>query len=158
MSRLRGRAAVVSFDPRRPCGRTRVVTDVAVPSTVTWEERNRQLLALFAPLLLIAGVLGLIVPARLSLMSGAVPYDLFHLVFGVLGLLLVRFASPRGPLLFNLGFGLVDLWQAVAGVAGWFPAELFALRPADHVVHVLFGVVLVGAAIMGLRGAGERSG
>jgi hypothetical protein len=127
------------------------MTEVAVPSPVTWEERNRQLLVLFAPLLVLAAVLGFVVPARLSLMSGAVPYNLFHLAFGLLGLGLLRSASPRGPILFNLGFGLFDLWQAVAGVAGWFPAELFALRPADHVVHVVFGLVLTGAGVMGLR-------
>jgi hypothetical protein len=127
--------------------------EMAAPRPVNWGERNRQLLLLFAPLLLLAGVLGLVVPPRLSLMSGAVPYDLFHLAFGALGLLLVRFGAPRGPILFNLGFGLFDLWQAVAGVAGWFPAELFALRPADHVVHVVFGLVLTGAGVMGLRAA-----
>jgi hypothetical protein len=129
------------------------MTEVAVPSPATWEERNRQLLVLFAPLLVLAAVLGFVVPARLSLMSGAVPYDLFHLVFGLLGLGLLRFGSPRAPVLFNLGFGLFDLWQAVAGVGGWFPAELFELRPADHVVHVVFGLVLTGAGIMGLRAA-----
>jgi hypothetical protein len=129
------------------------MAEMAVPRPVNWGERNRQLLLVFAPLLLLAGVLGLVVPPRLSLMSGAVPYDLFHLAFGALGLLLVRFPAPRGPVLFNLGFGLFDLWQAVAGVTGAFPAELFALRPADHVVHVAFGLVLTGAGVMGLRAA-----
>jgi hypothetical protein len=123
---------------------------MAAPSPVSWEEKNRRLLVLFAPLLLLAGVLGFVVPERLSLMSGAAPYNYFHLAFGALGLLLVRTASPRGPVLFNLGFGLFDLWQAVAGVAGWFPAELFLLRPADHVLHVAFGLVLTGAGVMGL--------
>jgi hypothetical protein len=96
-----------------------------MPSRATWQHRNRQLLVLFAPLLILACVLGFVVPERLSLMSGAAPYNLFHLAFGVLGLLIVRFGSARGPALFNLGFGLFDLWQAVAGVAGWFPAGLW---------------------------------
>src|SRR5688572_16754322 len=109
------------------------MTEVTAPRSVTWEERNRRLLTLFAPLLVLAGVLGFVVPERLSLMSGATAYNLFHLAFGALGLVLVRSASARGPVLFNLGFGLVDLWQVVAGVTGFFPAELFALRPADHV-------------------------
>jgi hypothetical protein len=120
-------------------------------SLAIWDERNRRLLVLFAPLLILAGVLGFIVPERLSLMSGAAPYNWFHLAFGVLGLLALRVGSARGPVLFNLGFGLIDLWQVVAGVTGWFPAELFALRPADHVLHVVFGLVLTGAGVMGLR-------
>lgn len=131
---------------------------MAIATPVSWEEKNRQLLKLFAPLLVLACVLGFVVPEPLSLMSGAAPYNLFHLAFGVLGLALVRFAPPRGPVLFNLGFGLFDLWQAVAGVTGFFPADLFALRPADHVVHVAFGLVLTGAGILGLRaGTGEHA-
>jgi hypothetical protein len=133
------------------------MTEMAVASPVSWEERNRQLLVVFAPLLIIACVLGFLVPEPLSLMSGAAPYNLFHLAFGVLGLALVRFAPPRGPALFNLGFGLFDLWQAVAGVAGWFPAQLFELRPADHVVHVAFGLVLTGAGLLGLRSERGRA-
>jgi hypothetical protein len=130
------------------------MSEMVVPRPVSWEERNRQLLAVFAPLLILAGVLGLVVPARLSLMSGAVPYDLFHLAFGALGLVLLRVGSARGPVLFNLGFGLFDLWQAVAGVSGLFPAELFELRPADHVVHVVLGLVLTGSGVLGLRRPG----
>jgi hypothetical protein len=127
------------------------MTEVAVLHPATWEERNRRLLTLFAPLLILAGVLGFVVPERLSLMSGAVAYNLFHLACGGLGLVLVRVGSARGPLPFNLGFGLVDRWQALAGAMGFFPAELFALRPADHVLHVTFGLLLTGAGVMGLR-------
>jgi hypothetical protein len=127
------------------------MSEMSPSSHVRWEKRNRLLLTVFAPLLLLSGVLGFIVPEHLSLMSGAAAYNYFHLGFGVLGLLLLWFASPRAPALFNLGFGLVDLWQAVAGVAGWFPAELFELKPADHVVHVAFGLVLAGAGVLGVR-------
>jgi hypothetical protein len=124
---------------------------MTLSSRVVWEKRNRQLLAVFAPLLLLAGVLGFVVPESLSLMSGAAAYNYFHLAFGALGLLLLRFASPRAPALFNLGFGAFDLWQALAGVAGWFPAELFALRPAAHVVHVVFGLLLTWVGALGVR-------
>ena len=40
-------------------------------------------------------------------------------------------------------FGVIDLYQAAAGVTGIFPAQIFALRPADHVVHVALGTLLV---------------
>ena len=56
----------------------------------SWATRNVQLLSLFAPLLLLAGVLGFVVPAHLSLMSGAPAYNVFHLIAGVDGLLLLR--------------------------------------------------------------------
>jgi hypothetical protein len=122
---------------------------MSAPAAADWGRRNLRLLALFAPVLVVAGLAGLVLPPRLSLMSGALPYDVFHIAFGLLGLAIVRARSAPGAAFFNLGFGAVDLYQAVAGVAGIFPAALFALRPADHVVHVALGALLVG---FGLRG------
>jgi hypothetical protein len=119
----------------------------------SWATRNVQLLTLFAPLLLLAGVLGFVVPAHLSLMSGAPAYNVFHLVAGAVGLLLLRGRVAAPAIAFNLTFGLIDLWQAIAGLTGLFPARLFALRPADHVVHVLFGLLLFGVGLLGKRSA-----
>lgn len=120
---------------------------VAMPAPGSWGRRNLWLAGLFGPLLVVTGVAGLLLPARLSLMSNAVPYDLFHIAFGVLGTALVVARSASGAALFNLGFGAVDLYQALAGATGAFPAGVFHLRPADHVVHVLFGVLLVGFGV-----------
>lgn len=119
----------------------------------SWSTRNVQLLAVFAPLLLLTGVLGFVLPASMSLMSGAPPYNVFHLVAGAFGLTLVLGRRIGGVIAFNLVFGAIDLWQAVAGMTGLFPAQLFALRPADHVVHVLVGAVLVGVGYLGKRSA-----
>jgi len=121
---------------------------MTMPQPVGWGRRNLWLTGLFGPLLVLTGVAGLLLPARLSLMSNAVPYDAFHIAFGMLGVALVVARSARGAALFNLGFGAIDLYQALAGVTGLFPAGLFHLQPADHVVHVLFGVLLV---LFGLR-------
>ncbi len=110
---------------------------------VSWGRRNLRLLAVFGPVLIATGVAGLLLPPRLALMSNAVPYDLFHIVFGSLGLAIVVARSARAAALFNLGFGAVDLYQAVAGVTAVFPAEVFRLRPADHVVHLVLGLLLV---------------
>lgn len=73
------------------------------------------------------------------------------MVAGSLGSVLAfrRFAS--GVIGFNLVFGAIDLYQAVAGVTGWFPAQLFGLKPADHLVHVAIGVALVGLGYLGKR-------
>ncbi len=123
------------------------VSSVAPP----WATRNVQLLTLFAPLLLVAGVLGFVVPARLSLMSGAPAYNVFHLVAGALGLWLALRRLVPAVIAFNLIFGAIDLYQAVAGLTGLFPAELFGLRPADHVLHVGFGVLLVVVGYLGKK-------
>ena len=117
--------------------------NVAMPAAASWARRNLWLTGLFGPVLVLTGAAGLLLPERLSLMSNAVPYDVFHITFGVLGVALAVARSARGAALFNLGFGAIDLYQALAGVTGLFPAGLFHLRPADHAVHVLFGVLLV---------------
>jgi hypothetical protein len=113
------------------------------PASSSWSRRNRQLLAIFGPLLIATGIAGLLLPARLSLMSGALPYDIFHLIAGVIGTVFVLARAARLAALFNLLFGAIDLYQAAAGMAGIFPAQIFALRPADHVVHVGLGALLV---------------
>lgn len=108
-----------------------------------WSRRNRRLLAIFGPLLIATGLAGLLLPARLSLMSDATPYDVFHLAAGALGTAFALTRSARLAALFNVVFGAIDLYQAAAGVLGVFPAQIFALRPADHVVHVALGSLLV---------------
>lgn len=114
-----------------------------------WGRRNLRLLAFFGPLLIATGVAGLLLPpppaAVASLMmSNARPYDVFHIGFGLLGVGLVVARRARAAALFNLGFGAFDLYQAAAGLLGIFPAGVFELRPADHVVHVVLGALLVG--------------
>jgi hypothetical protein len=117
----------------------------------SWATRNLQTLTVFAPLLLLTGVLGFLLPAELSLMSGAAPYNVFHLVAGAVGLALVLRRNLVGVIGFNLIFGGIDLYQASAGLTGWFPAGLFQLRPADHAVHVLIGSLLVAIGYLGRR-------
>lgn len=116
-----------------------------------WARRNVRLLTWFAPLLLAAGVLGFVVPARLSLMSGAPAYNVFHLLAGGVGLFIARRRAAAGAIAFNLIFGAVDLYQALAGLTGLFPAGLFALRPADHVLHVGFGLLLTSVGYLGKK-------
>lgn len=117
----------------------------------SWATRNLQVLSVFAPLLILTGLLGFVLPSELSLMSGAAPYNVFHLLAGAVGVTIVVRRSAAGAQSFNLIFGAVDLYQALAGLTGLFPARWFALRPADHAVHVLVGALLVGIGYLGRR-------
>jgi hypothetical protein len=104
---------------------------------------NRKVAGAFGALLILTGVLAFLgVP---SPMSSAVPYDVFHVVFGVIGLACWREGAFPSKA-FNSGFGAVDLYQALAQWRGWFPAAHFQWKPADLVMHVLLGVALIGLA------------
>jgi len=115
----------------------------------TWEARNLAVASGFAPLLVLTGVLGFVLPPGWALLSGAPAYNLFHIASGLLGTGLVWGARSRGAVGFNLGFGLIDLYQALAGSADLFPAALFAYLPLDDVLHVALGLGLVGLGVLG---------
>ena len=117
----------------------------------SWATRNLQVLRFFAPVLLLTGILGFVVPPQLALMSGATPYNVFHLLAGAVGLGLVVQGWAAAAATFNLIFGSIDLYQALAGLLGSFPARWFELRPADHAVHLLIGLFLVGVGYLGKR-------
>ena len=116
-----------------------------------WALVNARVLGVFGPVLIVTGIGGFLIPPRFALMSGAPAYNVFHIVFGVIGTALVLAKTVAGIAVFNLGFGLVDLYQAVAGLVGFFPARQFRYKPADHVAHVVLGLVLAGVGSMGLR-------
>jgi hypothetical protein len=116
-----------------------------------WSKRNALTLTVFAPVLVLTGVAGFFLPANPNLMSNAAPYNVFHVIAGFVGLGLVLMKQARAVAGFNFAFGLIDLWQAMAGVTGLFPAALFALQPADHVVHVLIGLPLMLLGWQGIR-------
>lgn len=116
-----------------------------------WSRRNLIVAGVFGAILILTGIVGLVAQDPAGLMSQAVPYDLFHVAFGSLAVGLAWKRRYTGAALFNLGFGLVDLWQVVAGLTGLFPAALFALKPGDHLVHLVIGVVLGACGMAGLR-------
>ncbi len=116
-----------------------------------WAWRNLFVLRLFGPVLVLTGVLGFLVPSEMALMSGAPAYNVFHIVAGLLAVALVLAKRARAVSAFNAAFGGIDLYQALAGVVGWFPAELFAYRVADHVLHVSIGAGLLVLGVLGLR-------
>jgi hypothetical protein len=116
-----------------------------------WALWNGRVLGVFGPVLILTGIAGFLIPPRFALMSGAPAYNIFHIVSGVIATGLVLAKRPIGVAAFNLGFGIADLYQVVAGVAGFFPARAFRYKAADHIVHALLGFALVGVGWMGLR-------
>ena len=111
---------------------------------------NRITLAIFAPILILAGVAGFLIPPQQSLTSGAAPYNIFHLIFGFLGLMLVLKASDRLVSFFNAGFGLIDLYQALASRLHLFPEQYFLWTKVDDILHILIGLALVIIGAYGL--------
>ena len=43
---------------------------------------SQKVLLVFAPLLILTGIAGFVIPEQYSLTSGAAPYNLFHIIFG----------------------------------------------------------------------------
>ena len=102
---------------------------------------NYWTLLILAPILILTGILSFLVPS--GLMSNAPCYNIFHLVFGTIGLSSVF--SQRQNLIrgFNLGFGLIDLYQALASFMLWFPESYFQWKTGDDILHILIGGALV---------------
>jgi hypothetical protein len=112
---------------------------------------NQTTLTILAPLLMLTGIAGFLVPERYSPLSGAAPYNLFHLIFGAIGLLLLSAKNDLWASLFNFVFGLIDLYQVLASVVGLTPIQYFHWTFADDVVHVLLGFALAIIGGYGLR-------
>lgn len=112
---------------------------------------NQTVLLIVAPLLMLTGIAGFVIPERYSLLSGAAPYNLFHLVFGAIGLFLLSLKSDVLASAFNFTFGLIDLYQVLASAVGLSPIEYFHWTYLDDLIHILlgFGLVIIGA--YGLR-------
>ena len=110
---------------------------------------NYKTLMIFAPVLILVGLLGFILPA--SLTSNAAPYNIFHIIFGVIGLAFVF--TKREDLIrgFNIGFGLIDLYQAAASFLHWFPEQYFQWKTADDYLHIIIGGALVLIGIFGKK-------
>ncbi len=110
---------------------------------------NRWVLGVFAPLLLVVGVAGFVMPGDGGSTSSAPAYNVFHLIFGTLGLALVVWGNSAAIRSFNIGFGLLDLYQALASLQHWFPESLFRWKHTDDILHVIIGVglVVVGALL-----------
>jgi hypothetical protein len=121
--------------------------------SVPRKSLNRITLIVFAPLLILLGVAGFLIPAEKSLNSGAAPYNIFHIVFGIIGICLLLRNKEKWMIIFNIGFGLIDLYQALASYENLFPERYFRWTRVDDVSHVVVGLALV---VIGLYGVVKR--
>jgi hypothetical protein len=110
-------------------------------------------LAIFAPILILTGVAGFLIPTQQSLTSGAPPYNVFHIVFGMIGLIIVGSRKEQLISFFNAGFGTVDLYQALASSLNLPPKNYFLWTRVDDILHILIGFALV---IIGCYGIFKR--
>ncbi|MCG3160719.1 MAG: hypothetical protein JMDDDDMK_01794 [Acidobacteria bacterium] len=108
-----------------------------------FDDLNFLTLAIFAPILVLVGILGFIIPPDKSPTSGAAPYNIFHITFGVIGALIVLINHPSAIKAFNIGFGLIDLYQAIASHLGLFPKHIFKWTRVDDILHIVIGIALV---------------
>ncbi len=70
---------------------------------MTNKSLNYRVLLVFAPVLILIGVLGFVIPKEKALTSGAAAYNIFHLIFGALGVLLLILKKEKLICLFNIG-------------------------------------------------------
>lgn len=112
---------------------------------------NYKVLLIFAPVLILTGVAGFLVPPEKALTSGAPVYNIFHIIFGAIGLILLVWRRENYIRAFNLGFGLIDLYQALASFAHLFPEQYFKWTRADDILHIVIGAALVAVGLYGYK-------
>lgn len=110
---------------------------------------NYYVLLVFAPLLILIGILGFILPKDKSLTSGAPAYNIFHMIFGITGLAILYAGNAGLIRSFNIGFGLLDLFQAAASFTHTFPEKHFRWTRVDDLLHIVIGAGLVLVGIFG---------
>lgn len=114
-----------------------------------FDNLNYLTLAIFAPLLVLVGILGFVIPGRKSPTSGAPAYNIFHIGFGIIGAFAVLSGSEGAIRGFNIGFGLLDLYQALASFGDLFPKQYFRWTRVDDILHLIIGALLVLIGIFG---------
>jgi hypothetical protein len=110
---------------------------------------NYKVLLILSPALILAGILGFVLPADIIPFSNEPAYNIFHIVFGVIGLIFIIFRYENPIRVFNMVFGLIEIYQAVASFKHLFPEEYFRWTRFDDVLHIVIGTLLV---LIGLYG------
>ena len=110
---------------------------------------NFYVLLVFAPLLILIGILGFVIPPNNGLTSGAPAYNTFHIIFGLIGAIIVYFNNDPCIRAFNIGFGVIDLYQAGASFVHIFPEKYFKWTRGDDILHIVIGAALVIVGVFG---------
>ena len=111
---------------------------------------NLATLAILSPVLMLSGVIGLVNPGYQST-SDAPAYQIFHILFGAAGVRLVFSNNATRARWFNVGFGLIDLYQALASYLHLFPDRLFRWTSTDDALHTAIGLGLLLIGLLGAR-------
>jgi hypothetical protein len=130
--------------------RTRARAFIGKEASKIKKSLNYITLVIFAPVLILAGIAGFFMPASLNLMSHEPLYNLFHIFFGSLGLLIVASKREFYIALFNALFGLIDIYQVIASVAFLPPRNYFLWTGVDDILHVIIGAALLVIGLYGL--------
>jgi hypothetical protein len=110
---------------------------------------NYKVLLVLAPVLILLGLAGFVIPAEQALTSGTPAYNLFHLGSGAIGLVLLLLRKENYVRGFNILFGLIDLYQALASYEHLFPEQYFQWTKVDDILHLVIGAGLVSVGAYG---------
>ena len=110
---------------------------------------NRTVLIVFSLFLIGVGILGFLLPAENGLTSGAPLYSAFHIISGFVGIVFWIAKRERAAETFNIGFGLIELYQALASYQHLFPQQYFRWTPADDALHIIIGIFLIAVGCYG---------
>ena len=124
------------------------ITEIIRPLMKTPKTLNYKVLLVFAPLLLLTGILGFVIPAP-SFNSGELPYNIFNIFFSIIGFVILLTKKESYIRGFNIGFGLIDLYQAVASFLHIFPESIFKWTRADDILHIVLGAILAFVGFYG---------
>jgi len=94
-------------------------------------------------MLVAVGILGFVIPREKAMTSGAPLYNVFHIAFGLIGIALAFTGNDSAIRTFNIGFGAIDLYQAVASRRHWWPESIFRWTTVDDLLHIVIGLLLV---------------
>lgn len=112
---------------------------------------NYKVLLVLAPVLILTGISGFVLPSSIALTSGEPAYNIFHIIFGIVGLIILFTKNENSIRGFNIGFGLIDLYQALASFPHLFPEQIFRWTRVDDILHIIIGAALVFAGLYGFR-------
>jgi hypothetical protein len=104
---------------------------------------NYKVLLILSPLLILTGVLGFVLPLGAIPVSSEAAYNIFHIAFGAIGLVLIIFRYENPIRVFNIVFGLIEIYQAIASYNQLFPEQYFKWTMLDDILHVAIGTALI---------------